>query len=54
MPDIRTLCYRKAIEVAFHSRLVKWATHKLVKKNKAIRLANAKRTIEELEDNKTV
>jgi tetratricopeptide (TPR) repeat protein len=35
--------------VPFHDRLEKWATRKLVEKNKSIRLAKAKRTIEELE-----
>jgi hypothetical protein len=35
--------------VPFHHRLENWATHKLVEKNKAIRLAKAKKTIEELE-----
>ncbi len=35
--------------VPLHHRLEKWATNKLVEKNKAIRLANAKKTIEEIE-----
>jgi hypothetical protein len=32
-------------------KLEKWASHKLVEKNKQIRLASAKKTIEELEKN---
>jgi tetratricopeptide (TPR) repeat protein len=39
--------------VPLHHKLEKWATHKLVEKNKAIRLASAKKTIEELEDKQT-
>ena len=38
-----------ALLVPLHHRLEKWATKKLVLKNKAIRLAAAKRTIEKLE-----
>jgi len=38
-----------ALLVPLHHKLEKWATHKLVEKNKAIRLAVAKKTIEELE-----
>lgn len=38
-----------ALLVPLHHKLEKWATHKLVEKNKAIRLAAAKKTIEELE-----
>jgi hypothetical protein len=38
-----------ALLVPLHRRLEQWATHKLVEKNKKIRLANAKKTIEELE-----
>jgi tetratricopeptide (TPR) repeat protein len=38
-----------ALIVPFHHRLEKWATKKLVEKNKATRLAQAKKTIEELE-----
>jgi hypothetical protein len=38
-----------ALLVPLHHKLEKWATHILVEKNKAIRLAAAKRTIEELE-----
>jgi len=38
-----------AVIIPLHHRLEKWATHKLVEKNKAIRLAKAKKTIEELE-----
>lgn len=41
-----------ALLVPLHHKLEKWATHKLVEKNKAIRLAAAKKTIEELEKNK--
>ncbi|MEI6059446.1 MAG: tetratricopeptide repeat protein [Bacteroidota bacterium] len=39
-----------AFLVPLHHKLEKWTTIKLVKKNKATRLANAKRTIEKLED----
>lgn len=38
-----------ALLVPLHHRLEKWATHTLVEKNKAIRLAEAKKTIEKLE-----
>lgn len=38
-----------ALIIPLHHRLEHWATHKLVDKNKAIRLAQAKKTIEELE-----
>jgi tetratricopeptide (TPR) repeat protein len=38
-----------ALIVPFHHKLEHWTTNKLVEKNKAIRLANAKKTIEELE-----
>lgn len=38
-----------ALLIPLHHKLEKWATHKLVEKNKAIRLAAAKKTIEELE-----
>ena len=41
-----------AVIVPLHHRLEHWATHKLVEKNKAIRLAKAKKTIEELEEKK--
>ena len=45
-----------ALLVPLHHKLEKWATHKLVEKNKQIRLASAKKTIrllseEELEKN---
>ncbi len=40
-----------ALLIPLHHKLEKWATHKLVEKNKAIRLAAAKKTIEELEKN---
>ncbi len=42
-----------ALLVPLHHRVEKWATAKLVEKNKQIRLAAAKKTIEQLEDNKT-
>lgn len=38
-----------ALLVPLHHKLEKWATHKLIEKNKQIRLAAAKKTIEELE-----
>ena len=38
-----------ALIVPFHHRLEQWTTKKLVEKNKATRLAQAKKTIEELE-----
>jgi len=38
-----------ALIVPLHHRLEKWTTKKLVEKNKAIRLANAKKVIEDLE-----
>ncbi len=38
-----------ALLVPFHHKAEKWSTNKLVEKNKAIRLANAKKTIEKLE-----
>ena len=38
-----------ALLVPLHHKLEKWATHKLVEKNKQIRLAAAKKTIEKLE-----
>jgi tetratricopeptide (TPR) repeat protein len=38
-----------AIIVPLHHKLQHWTTHKLVEKNKAIRLAKAKKTIDELE-----
>jgi hypothetical protein len=39
--------------VPMHHKLEKWATHKLVEKNKQIRLASARKTIEELEKTQT-
>ncbi len=42
-----------AILVPLHHRIESWATHRLVEKNKQIRLAAAKKTIEKLENNKT-
>ena len=44
-----TLVCVAALLVPFHHRLEKWTTNKLVEKNKAIRLVNAKKTIEKLE-----
>lgn len=41
-----------ALLIPLHHRLEKWATHRLVEKNKQIRLAAAKKTIEKLENNK--
>ena len=41
-----------ALLVPLHHKLEKWATHKLVEKNKVIRLAAAKKTIEKLEGDK--
>jgi cell wall assembly regulator SMI1 len=38
-----------ALLVPLHHRVEKWATTKLVEKNKQIRLAAAKKTIQELE-----
>ncbi|MDB5209371.1 MAG: Tetratricopeptide repeat-containing protein [Sediminibacterium sp.] len=38
-----------ALLVPLHHRVEKWATHKLVEKNKAVRLAAAKRTIQQLD-----
>ena len=40
-----------ALLVPLHHKLEKWATHKLVEKNKKIRLTAAKKTIEQLENN---
>jgi tetratricopeptide (TPR) repeat protein len=40
-----------ALLIPLHHYLEKWATHKLVEKNKQIRLASAKKTIELLERN---
>ena len=39
-----------AMLVPLHHKVEHWATAKLVEKNKQIRLANAKKTVEELED----
>jgi hypothetical protein len=39
-----------ALIIPLHHRLEHWTTKKLVEKNKAIRLAKAKKTIEELEE----
>ena len=38
-----------ALLVPLHHKLEKWATHKLVEKNKQIRLVAAKKTLEKLE-----
>jgi tetratricopeptide (TPR) repeat protein len=38
-----------ALLIPLHHKLEKWTTHRLVEKNKAIRLAKAKKTIEKLE-----
>jgi hypothetical protein len=40
-----------ALLVPLHHKIEHWATHKLVEKNKAMRLAAAKKTIERLEKN---
>ena len=40
-----------ALLIPLHHKLEKWVTHKMVEKNKQIRLAAAKRTIEQLEKN---
>ena len=42
-----------ALLVPLHHKVEHWATAKLVEKNKKIRLASAKKTIEELENNQT-
>jgi len=42
-----------ALLVPLHHRVEKWAIHKLVEKNKQVRLEAAKRTIEKLETEKT-
>jgi tetratricopeptide (TPR) repeat protein len=42
-----------ALLVPLHHKLEKWATHKLVEKNKQVRLAAARKTIEQLEDKQT-
>ncbi|MGL1273867.1 hypothetical protein ACSTKP_23610, partial [Vibrio parahaemolyticus] len=42
-----------ALIIPLHHKLEHWATHKLVEKNKAIRLKKAKKTIEELEGKNT-
>ncbi|HEY5533894.1 MAG TPA: tetratricopeptide repeat protein [Ignavibacteria bacterium] len=39
-----------AFLIPLHNKVEKWSTAKLVEKNKAIRLANAKKTIEQLEE----
>ncbi|MBK8140543.1 MAG: hypothetical protein IPK57_05760 [Chitinophagaceae bacterium] len=39
-----------ALLVPLHHKLEKWATHKLMEKNKAIRLAAAKKTIQLLSE----
>ena len=42
-----------ALLIPLHRRVEKWATAKLVEKNKRIRLAYARKTIEKLENNET-
>jgi hypothetical protein len=39
-----------ALLIPLHHKLEHWITHKLVEKNKRIRLAAAKKTIEQLEE----
>lgn len=39
-----------ALIVPFHHRLEKWTTKKLVEKNKEVRLAKAKKIVEQLEN----
>ena len=48
------LVFIAALLVPLHHKLEKWTTNKLVEKNKAIRLANAKKTIEQLDGNAEV
>jgi tetratricopeptide (TPR) repeat protein len=43
-----------ALLVPLHHRAEKWATHRLVEKNKQIRLEAARRTIRKLESDKTI
>jgi len=43
-----------ALLIPLHHKLEKWTIYKLVEKNKAIRLANAKKTIEKLEERKVI
>jgi hypothetical protein len=43
-----------ALLVPMHHRIEKWATKKLVEKNKAIRLAHAMKTIAQLENNSNI
>jgi NADH:ubiquinone oxidoreductase subunit 3 (subunit A) len=40
-----------ALLIPLHHRLEKWASNKLIEKNKLLRLAAAKKTIEQLERN---
>ena len=47
---LMTLVCIAALLVPLHHRLEKWAVHRLVEKNKQIRLAAAKKTIEKLEN----
>jgi tetratricopeptide (TPR) repeat protein len=49
-----TLVCIAALLVPLHHRLEKWATHKLVEKNKKIRLETARRTIQQLEKSETI
>jgi hypothetical protein len=39
-----------SILIPIHHKLEKWATNKLIKKNKEVRLENAKKTIIKLEE----
>jgi hypothetical protein len=39
-----------AILIPLHHKLEKWATNRLITKNKEVRLANAKKTIDKLRD----
>ncbi|MEO7523404.1 MAG: tetratricopeptide repeat protein, partial [Ferruginibacter sp.] len=48
------LVFIAALLVPLHHKLEHWATHKLVEKNKAIRLAAARKTIERLEKNNSI
>jgi hypothetical protein len=47
------LVFIAAFLIPLHRRVEKWSTAKLIEKNRKIRLANAKKTIEKLENEKT-
>jgi CDP-diglyceride synthetase len=51
-PIIMLLCLvaLASLLIPLHHKLEKWIKEKMIEKNKAIRLANAKKTIEQLED----